>query len=175
MNTNQKQPLIFYQVKIWCLFPGQKSQCTQIQLKIKTYKELNQEGILATFWEIWHIQIKKSFILYLYCDKRRDIPRNFLRAQTIFHSLSQLKSQYRHSHLVNNGPALAVAYSEVDIAVAVKCIASVEAVLAAILTWSQSNICSHSHQFNHPSLDPSIHHSSIDSSIHPSIPPSKIA
>jgi len=54
--------------------------------------------------------------------------------------------------LANNGPALAVAYAEVtavsgnvDIAVAVELIASVETVLAAMLTCSQSNIRSHSH------------------------------
>ena len=64
----------------------------------------------------------------------------------------RLESQYRHSHLANNGPAIAVAYAEVIkvsdnvyIAVAVELIASVEAVLAAMLTCSQSNIHSHSH------------------------------
>ena len=79
-------------------------------------------------------------------------PRDFPRAQAIFHSISRLESQYRHSHLPNNGPALAVAYAEVtavsgnvDIAVAVKLIASVETVLAAILTCSQSSIHSYSH------------------------------
>ena len=53
-------------------------------------------------------------------------PRNFPRAQAIFHSISRLESKYRYSHLANNGPALAVAYAEVtavsgnvDIAVAV--------------------------------------------------------
>jgi hypothetical protein len=34
-------------------------------------------------------------------------------AQAIFHSISQLESQYRHSHLPNNGPAAAVAYAAV--------------------------------------------------------------
>ena len=79
-------------------------------------------------------------------------PRDFPRAQAIVHSISQIESQYRHSHLANNGPALAVAYAEVssvsgnvDTAVAVELIASVEAVLAAMLTCSQSNIRSHSH------------------------------
>ena len=78
--------------------------------------------------------------------------RDFPRAQAIFQSISRLESQYRHSHLANNGPALAVAYVEVtagsgnvDITVAVELIASVEAVLAAMLTCSQSNIRSHSH------------------------------
>ena len=53
-------------------------------------------------------------------------PRDFPRAQIIFHSISRLESQYRHSHLANNGHALAVAYAEViavsgnvDIALAV--------------------------------------------------------
>ena len=54
--------------------------------------------------------------------------------------------------LANHGPALVVAYAEVtsvsgdlDISVAVELIASVEAVLTAMLTCSQNNICSHSH------------------------------
>ena len=79
-------------------------------------------------------------------------PRDFPKAQTIFHSISRLESQYRHSNLANNGPALAVVYAEVtavsgnvDIAVAVELIASVEAVLAAMFTCSQRNIRSHSH------------------------------
>ena len=64
--------------------------------------------------DILSVQGLNSDILYLYCDKGRDIPwniawahrnsqrqslRNFLRAQTIFHRVSQLKSQYRHSQL----------------------------------------------------------------------------
>ena len=60
-------------------------------------------------------------------------PRVFLRAQAIFHSISRLKSQYRHSHLPNNGSAAAVAYAavtavaaNVDAAVAVELDASVE-------------------------------------------------
>ena len=79
-------------------------------------------------------------------------PSDFPRDQAIFHSKSQLESQYKHSHLDNNGPALAIAYAEVtavsgnvDIAIAVELIASVEAVLAAILTCSQSNIHNNSH------------------------------
>ena len=79
-------------------------------------------------------------------------PWDFPQAQAIFHSISRLESQYRHSHLANHGPALVVAYAEVtalsgniDIAVAVKLIASVEAVLAAMLTCTQCHICSHSH------------------------------
>ena len=78
--------------------------------------------------------------------------RDFPRAQATFHSISRLKSQYRQSHLANNWHALAVAYDEViavsgnvDIAVAVELIASVEAVLAAMLTCSQGNIHSQSH------------------------------
>ena len=74
---------------------------------------------------------------------------DFPRAEAILHSISQLESQYRHSHLPNNGPAAAVAYAEVaaneDPAVAVELIASVEAVLAAMLTCSYGNSRSHSH------------------------------
>ena len=66
--------------------------------------------------------------LNLYCDKRRDIlgniasarlkfrgqsPRDFPRAQAIFPSISRLESQYRHSHLPNNGSTAAVAYAAV--------------------------------------------------------------
>ena len=57
-----------------------------------------------------------------YSLSRRDFPR----AQAIFHSISRLKSQYRRSHLANNGPVAAVAYAaltavpgNVDIDVAV--------------------------------------------------------
>ena len=77
---------------------------------------------------------------------------DFPRAEAILHSISQLESQYRHSHLPNNGPAAAVAYAAVteviatiDPAVAVELIASVEAVLAAMLTCSYGNSRSHSH------------------------------
>ena len=60
--------------------------------------------------KIYFIQI----LLNLYCDKRRDIqwnialaqgkpggrsPRDFLRAQAMFHRISQHESQYRHSQL----------------------------------------------------------------------------
>ena len=62
------------------------------------------------------------------------------------------ESQYRHSHLTNNGPNLAVAYAEVTavsgnvhIVVAIELITSVETVLAAMLTCSQSHIRSHNH------------------------------
>ena len=56
----------------------------------------------------------KTRILYLYCDERRDIrwyislargksqgqiPRDFLSAYAIFHRISWLESQYRHSQL----------------------------------------------------------------------------
>ena len=54
--------------------------------------------------------------------------------------------------LLTNGPALAIADAEVtavsgnvNITVAVELIASVETVIAAMLTCSQSNIRSHSH------------------------------
>ena len=58
---------------------------------------------------------KYSFnVLYLYCDKRRDMQsniawargksqgrrsRDFLKAQAIFHCISWLESQYRHSQI----------------------------------------------------------------------------
>ena len=35
-------------------------------------------------------------------------PRDFPRAQAIFHRISRLESQYRHSQLPNNGSAAAV-------------------------------------------------------------------
>ena len=73
-------------------------------------------------------------------------------AHAIFHSISQLKSQYRRSHLAIDGPAAAVACAavtavsgNVDIGVAVELVASVEAVLAAMLTCSRSKSLSHSH------------------------------
>ena len=75
----------------------------------------------------------------------REIPRDFPRAQAIFNSISRLESQYRHSHLPNNGSAAAVAYAavtavaaNVDVAVAVKLDASVQKVSAAMLTRSHS-------------------------------------
>ena len=40
-------------------------------------------------------------------------PRDFPRAQAIFPCISRLKSQYRHSHLPNNGSTAAVAYAAV--------------------------------------------------------------
>ena len=46
-------------------------------------------------------------------NSRGQSPRDFPMAQAIFHSISQLESQYRHSHLPNNGPAAAVAYAAV--------------------------------------------------------------
>ena len=42
-------------------------------------------------------------------SRNQEIPR----AQAIFHSIYQLKSQYRHSHLPNNGFAAVVAYTAV--------------------------------------------------------------
>ena len=109
-------------------------------------------------------------------------PRDFSKAHAIFYSISRLELKYRHSHLANNGPAAVVAHAAVtavagnlNIAVAVKWIASVEAVLAAMLTCSHSTSHSHSHYINHPSIHPSVYHPFIDSSIHPSIQPSKIA
>ena len=103
---------------------------------------------------------------------------DFPRAQAIFHSISRLESQYRHSHLPNNGFAVEVANAAVsavaaneDPALAVKLIASVEEVFAAMVTRSHSNsltiaISSTLHPYIHPSI-----HSSIDLYIQPSIHP----
>ena len=62
-------------------------------------------------------------------------PEGFPEGQAIFHSISQLAAQYRHSHLPKNGFAAAVAYAAVtaiaattDLTLAVKFIASVEEV-----------------------------------------------
>ena len=107
-----------------------------------------------------------SMGLYVYCDERRDIlwniawargkswgqsPRDFPRSQALFHSISRLASQYRHSHSPNNGFAAAVAYAAVPTVAAkenhalpVKLIASVEEVLAAMVTLSHSNSSSQS-------------------------------
>ena len=38
-----------------------------------------------------------------------EIPQDFPRAQAIFHRISRLESQYRHSQLPNNGSTAAVA------------------------------------------------------------------
>ena len=73
----------------------------------------------------------------------REEPKGFPKGSAYVSQYIRLESQYRHSHLANNGPALAVAYAEVtavsgnvDIAVAVELIDSVETVLAAMLTCS---------------------------------------
>ena len=72
-------------------------------------------------------------ILSLYCDERRDRRwniswargkswgrslRDFPRAQAIFHRVSRLESQYRHSQLPNNGSAAAVVEDAVIVVVA---------------------------------------------------------
>ena len=51
-----------------------------------------------------------------YSLSTKEIPRDFPRAQAIFHRISRLESQYRHSQLPNNGSTAAVA---VDTVVAV--------------------------------------------------------
>ena len=78
--------------------------------------------------------------------------RDFPRAQGIFHSISQLGSHYRHSQLPNNRFATAVACAAVTAVatnefpvLAVKLIASVEEILAAMVTHSHSN----SHRYSH--------------------------
>ena len=82
---------------------------------------------------------------------RGQSPLDFPRAQAIFHSISWIKSQYRHSHLPNDEHAAAVVYNvvtavaaNVDAAVAVDLIASVERVISAMLTHRHSNSSSHS-------------------------------
>ena len=62
-----------------------------------------------------------------------------MSAEAIFDSISRLNSQYRYSHLPNNGFATAVVYAAVtaaneDPTLPVKLIASVEEVLAAMIT-----------------------------------------
>ena len=61
------------------------------------------------------------------------------RAQALFQSISRLESQYRHSHLPNNGSTATAAYAAVttvDPAVPLELIASVEEIIAAMLTQS---------------------------------------
>ena len=77
---------------------------------------------------------------------------DFPRAQAIIHSISQLGSHYRHSQLPNNRFATAVAYAAAttvatneDHVLAVKLIASVKEILAAMVTHSHSNSHRHSH------------------------------
>ena len=70
----------------------------------------------------------------------------------VFDSISWRESQYKHSHLPNNWSAAAVAYAavtavtvKVNPAIAVEWIASVEEVLAKMLTLSHSNSHSQRH------------------------------
>ena len=77
---------------------------------------------------------------------------DFPWAQAIFPSISRLESQYRHSHLPNNGSTAAVAYAAVtavtaniDAAVPLELIASLEEIIAAMLVHSHCNSQSHSH------------------------------
>ena len=70
MDTNQNTPSNFDLVKMLCILPGQQSRCAYIQLKIKAYKELVQEGTFRYFKEIWHIQIKK----YLHIEWKSSFP-----------------------------------------------------------------------------------------------------
>ena len=49
---------------------------------------------------------------------RRRSPRDFPRAQAIFHHISRLESQYRQSQLPNNGSASEVAVDAVIAVVA---------------------------------------------------------
>ena len=75
---------------------------------------------------------------------------DFPRAQAIFPILSQLESQYRHSHLPNNGSTAVLAYAAVhavaaniDAAVPLELIVSLKEIIAALLTHSHCN--SHSY------------------------------
>ena len=64
----------------------------------------------------------------------REIPRDFPRAQAIFHCISRLESQHRHSQLPNNGSSaavvvyavIAVVACNLNLAVSVELVASVE-------------------------------------------------
>ena len=79
-------------------------------------------------------------------EVQRAEPQGF--PEDIFHCIPRLQSQYRHSHSPNNGSAAAVAKAavtavaaNVDPAVAGEIIASVEDILASMLTHT----CIHSH------------------------------
>ena len=81
-----------------------------------------------------------------------EVLRDFTWAQAIFYTISRLEAQYRYYNLPSNGFAAAVAYAAVtvvavdeDPALAVELIASVEEVLAVMVTCSHSNSQSHSH------------------------------
>ena len=83
-----------------------------------------------------------------YSLSSREIPWD----QAIFHSISRLESQYKHSHQPNNGSPAAVAYAAVtavtaniDAPVPLKLVASLEEIIAAMLTRSKRNSHSHSH------------------------------
>ena len=94
---------------------------TYLQLSKPHWKHWNttqsvQCAMLGLVSGNWNDSKSKQlwFIVYLYCDRRRDIrwnipwawrkswgqsPRNFLRTQAIFHSISRLVPRYRHSQL----------------------------------------------------------------------------
>ena len=76
---------------------------------------------------------KKLFLSLKYLILLTFKVKNQKKIGHVFLGLFTWNHQYRHSHLANNGPALAVAYAEVtavsdnvDIAVPVEFIASVE-------------------------------------------------
>ena len=84
-------------------------------------------------------------------SQRRSL-RDFPRAQAIFPSIYRLESRYRHSHLPNNGSTAAVAFAAVttvtvsiDAAVLFELIASLEEIIAAMMTHSHCNCQSHNH------------------------------
>ena len=93
-------------------------------------KESGRTGFSSSWHGLTNTVHPSSFtninqILNLYCDERRDVVgniawargksrgrslRDLARAQAIFSSISQLKSQYRHSHWARIGLALLGVY-----------------------------------------------------------------
>ena len=80
---------------------------------------LNDTKFVNIFYNLNHSNELPLVILYLYYDERRDkrwniawargksrerSPRDFPRAQAIFHCISRLESSYRHSQLKRNIP-----------------------------------------------------------------------
>ena len=100
--------------------------CTNTQNLYGCSTEIIQSGG-ASQWRVCH---------------QRGLPR-------LVPSISLLSSQYRHSYLPNNGFTAAVAYAAVtavtdNIDAAVKLIASLEDIIAAMMTHSHCNSYCHS-------------------------------
>ena len=73
-------------------------------------------------------------------------------AQAIFPYIFRHQSQYRHSHLHNSGSTVAVVYAaltavtaNIDAAVPLELIASLEDIIAGMMTHSHCNSQRHSH------------------------------